>query len=406
MKVLLSGYYGFYNIGDEAILSSLVSKLREINPDVDITVLSKAPEETQLRLGVHAYQRKSVYHLVKEIIKTDVYISGGGSLFQDKTSNRSLLYYVLAMTFARIWRKKTASVSCGVGPLNSKFHQYLVRREIEKSVFTSLRDPESYDYLRKIGVKTDNLYVTADLAMGLPEIQSTYGKGVIRKIKSERLKEDSSQNVEKLDVEINAQTNTEKTNTNKTELKEKPVVVLALRAKDFEGDLIGELIESIKLLSPKYHLIFLPFYLATDVNLKRFLENDVRFKEIEGNYLFFDEQCSFEEYISIIKEADLLVGARLHSLIFSLIAGTEYIGLSYDPKVDAFMHLSGKKALCNIENLKADELSYAVNEFFKQSEAGEGNAVRSQQKKLADVLKTQREEFRANDELLKNLICD
>ncbi len=382
MKVLLSGYYGFYNIGDEAILSSLVQKLRQIQPDVDITVLTKSPEETRERLAVRAVPRKSIYHLVKEILRTDIYLSGGGSLFQDDTSNRSLLYYVLSMTLARVFGKKTASISCGVGPLHKSFHRWLVRLEIEHSVFTSLRDPESYDYLRNIGVKTSRLYTTADLAMGLDEPLPDYGRKVV---------------------------------ANHFDLQ-KPIIALALRSKDFEGSLIDELVKVVYLLSEKYDILFLPFYLATDTRLKTYLQQASHHDMIEGSYFFFDEQCSFEEYLSMIQYADLLIGSRLHSLIFSLIAKTEYIGLSYDPKVDAFLHLSNKKAVSRIEDLKAEELVESVNEVFQQvidvkSSKENGDIPAFAWKKptnnhLASILEQQKKALKGNDKLLKELLCD
>ena len=43
VNILISGYYGFDNIGDESILRTLVSSLREHIPDCSLTVLSHNP---------------------------------------------------------------------------------------------------------------------------------------------------------------------------------------------------------------------------------------------------------------------------------------------------------------------------------------------------------------------------
>ena len=40
-KILISGYYGFNNIGDESILRTVIDNLREKLADIDITVLSR-----------------------------------------------------------------------------------------------------------------------------------------------------------------------------------------------------------------------------------------------------------------------------------------------------------------------------------------------------------------------------
>ena len=57
MKVLLSGYYGFDNAGDEAVLYAIVRALRQVKPDIDITVLSNQPENTAQALDVKAVNR-------------------------------------------------------------------------------------------------------------------------------------------------------------------------------------------------------------------------------------------------------------------------------------------------------------------------------------------------------------
>ena len=46
-KVVLSGYYGFDNIGDEAVLLSIIHALREEMPGIGIVVLSNNPEKTK-----------------------------------------------------------------------------------------------------------------------------------------------------------------------------------------------------------------------------------------------------------------------------------------------------------------------------------------------------------------------
>ncbi|EPZ60384.1 pyruvyl-transferase domain protein [[Clostridium] sordellii ATCC 9714] len=47
MRILISGYYGFNNAGDEAILKSIIIALRDVNPTIDIVVLSNDVEHTK-----------------------------------------------------------------------------------------------------------------------------------------------------------------------------------------------------------------------------------------------------------------------------------------------------------------------------------------------------------------------
>lgn len=81
-KVLISGYYGFGNFGDEAILKLLLDKLK----DCDVTVLSSDPRKTFDEYGVHTVYTFSLDHVLKEVAYCDVLISGGGSLLQNVTS--------------------------------------------------------------------------------------------------------------------------------------------------------------------------------------------------------------------------------------------------------------------------------------------------------------------------------
>ena len=90
-KILLSGYYGFDNVGDEAVLFSIVRDLRAVMGDeAEITVLSNNPETTSARYDVRAVDRWNKKTLLTEIKACDLFISGGGSLLQDVTSGVDL----------------------------------------------------------------------------------------------------------------------------------------------------------------------------------------------------------------------------------------------------------------------------------------------------------------------------
>ena len=91
-NILISGYYGFNNIGDESILRTVIDNLREKLPDIDITVLSHDPAQTSAKYGVKAARRMSLWDIFRCVLHCDLLLSGGGSLLQDATSARSILY--------------------------------------------------------------------------------------------------------------------------------------------------------------------------------------------------------------------------------------------------------------------------------------------------------------------------
>lgn len=93
MHIVLSGYYGFNNIGDEAILYSIIQSLRRLEPEIDITVLSNNPEVTESLYQTKAVNRWNPAEILLALKQADGLISGGGSLFQDETGFKSVAYY-------------------------------------------------------------------------------------------------------------------------------------------------------------------------------------------------------------------------------------------------------------------------------------------------------------------------
>ena len=119
-KICISGYYGFDNFGDETILKILVENLKLINPEFEITVFSSSPEKTAENHKVRSIYTFKIPSVIKELYKTDILISGGGSLLQDVTSIKSLIYYLGVISTAKIFGKRIIMFSQGIGPINNK----------------------------------------------------------------------------------------------------------------------------------------------------------------------------------------------------------------------------------------------------------------------------------------------
>ena len=92
--IVISGYYGLGNSGDEALLKSIIENLRKIEPDVTITALSGNVHLTKEQYGVKTINRFNVFSVINELRKAKLLISGGGTLIQDATSTKSLYYYL------------------------------------------------------------------------------------------------------------------------------------------------------------------------------------------------------------------------------------------------------------------------------------------------------------------------
>ena len=104
MKVVLSGYYGFANTGDEAILLAITRELKRLGHTP--VVLSQTPLDTAQKYGVESCGRMKPLELLSALWGADALLSGGGGLLQDKTSARTLTYYLAIIRLARFFGKK------------------------------------------------------------------------------------------------------------------------------------------------------------------------------------------------------------------------------------------------------------------------------------------------------------
>ena len=164
--VLISGYYGYKNIGDDSLLKAIVQSLREEKPDVSITVLSKKPAETSEIYNVKSIHRYNVFKIISLLKRTRLLISGGGSLLQDVTSTQSYKYYSFVIKTAMRCGAKAMVYANGIGPLNMEKNREDCRRLLEKVDKITLRDEQSLEELKSIGVKKE-ITVSADPAFSL-----------------------------------------------------------------------------------------------------------------------------------------------------------------------------------------------------------------------------------------------
>src|SRR3989339_978082 len=140
MKIALSGYYGFGNIGDEALLTIIKQKIA----GAEFTVLDRS------------------FKIISQIFRSDLLISGGGTLFQDKTSSRSFYYYIGVVALAKLMGKKVMILAQGFGPLNKTLNRHLARLVLNRVDIITLRDKQSLETIKKLGVTIPRIELTAD----------------------------------------------------------------------------------------------------------------------------------------------------------------------------------------------------------------------------------------------------
>ncbi|MDD5602599.1 MAG: glycosyltransferase [Eubacteriales bacterium] len=162
-RILISGYYGFDNAGDEAILQSLVSELKAACPGLEIMVLSANPSKTSVDFGVHSVSRSNIIKMIQAVKNCDILISGGGSLFQDTTSFFNVWYYGGIIMLAFAMKKLVFAYAQGIGPVSSRLNKKMLRFIFNRVNNISVRDIRSMRQLKAIGVKR-NVSCTIDPA--------------------------------------------------------------------------------------------------------------------------------------------------------------------------------------------------------------------------------------------------
>ena len=149
MRVLLSGYYGFGNLGDDALLDVIVRRLRERFPQLQLEVLSATPQATAKAYGIDSVSRWQWRSVREAIGRADVVLSGGGGLLQNATSLRSLFYYAAILRDAIRAKRKTMVFAQSIGPLDA-IGRFVVRRSCRGLRRATVRDERSRALLAEL----------------------------------------------------------------------------------------------------------------------------------------------------------------------------------------------------------------------------------------------------------------
>ena len=321
-RLLLSGYYGYGNAGDEAVLAGLVAGFRSLSAELDLTALSGSPAETRTAHGIHAVDRYRPAALLPAMRRCDVFLSGGGSLLQDVTSAHGIFYYLGVVRLAQMLGKKTMFIAQGIGPLKRKRSRRLVAAVANKLDAVTVRDPDSAQLLRDIGVSRPRIEVTADPALLLSPGASSKKSGFGVALRPWHGQE-----------QLGAQT---------------------------AAACFPTLAEQMPRL--------LPMQPGSDTAIaEQFAEEWARLQSTSSPASISFSPNDLGALLSIIDGCDMMVGMRLHALILAAAAGVPSVALAYDPKVAAFMQASGQgDAVYDLSAPSADALAALIGRVWRE----------------------------------------
>lgn len=384
-KLVISGYYGFNNSGDEAVLKSILTALEEeshrSNVTIEPIVLSGDPEWTTSMYGVRSVHRMKLKEVREAIKESDGLISGGGSLLQDATGLKSIPYYLGVIKLAQWLKKPTFIYAQGIGPVNRKIFNPMIRSVFKACNYVSVRDEQSAEYLRGLGLQWNQIHVVPDPVMGLPlpELKSEEGGSVKSDSKrwndagtaAEESPEPSSSNAQEITVGDQAvDLNAEDVIADRTSVHTKlPVVGVSVRFWESDRKELTAIAAGLKKLCSKkaVHLRFMPFHLPSDSEASRFVMEMLgdlgnKGSEVSMTKDLTDPQLMLQE----VSNCDVVIGMRLHSLIYAASQYVPPVGISYDPKIDQFMLRLDSESVGSTDALDADKLAKTVANLLDQ----------------------------------------
>ncbi|MDD4351476.1 MAG: polysaccharide pyruvyl transferase family protein [Candidatus Gracilibacteria bacterium] len=303
MQISILGSYGEGNFGDEAILDGITVRF----PKANIVCFSHNPELSQklhpklqiapmLPAGIRSFWkqiRNGDLKRSKEIIRhSDLVLIGGGGIFYDSkfSSGRNpIKVWHTRVKFLQKLEKSFQLYAVGVSKLEKEVSQKLMRKICKAAAKVSVRDLGSERNLRAIGVNKE-ITLVRDPAFDFPtkankKITHTFTVGI-----SLRAWQDTQKTFQRVTKELESI-------EGPCQLKLIPMSI----GQDDDRIVLSEFKSS------------LPAGLKSQTELVEIKTPQEAYQEIAG--------------------LDLLIGMRLHSLIFAKLANVRSIPLYYDEKV-------------------------------------------------------------------------
>jgi len=340
-NVVISGYYGYHNSGDDIMLQSIVQNLLARREDLSLTVLSLNPKETRAQFGVNAIHRFNFISVFWKLRKTGLLITGGGNLIQDETSTKSLIYYLLVINWARRFGAKNMIYAKGIGPVNRPKNVSRVRKALNRVDLITLREPESLEALEQIGVTGPEVHVTADASFALP------------------IAEDSKDNLARLGING-------------------PFFAVGLRSWQYNPPDLEEQVAAFSdyvVETYGYQVVFTPMQVDRDSDISRRVMALMKHPSI----LVEPDPLDFTQARTIMGAASFALAMRLHALIYAMSKGVPCIGLVYSPKIRQFMESMGQNWYMPVEETQAEKLiqyTKAIHEDMDEISANIFEAAR------------------------------
>jgi polysaccharide pyruvyl transferase CsaB len=330
------GSYGGRNVGDEAILTALLDRIRAGRPDVHVVVFSRNPEHSRgAHPGVEVVGWEGVCRerISEHLRRLNVLVLGGGGILYNTEARRYLRLVRTALDDG----VPVFTYAVGAGPLTDEADCAWVRATLGDAAEVTVRDEESKLVLEEAGL-TRPVSVTADPALLLRP-----GDGGGALLRAEAVP---------------------------TGL---PLVGMSVREPGRAAEHLDE---------EGYHQLlasvgdFLVHRLDAHVVFVPMERDDIRHAHAVVSHMADADRCTVlrgsyrpQEVLDMVKQLDLAIGMRLHFLIFAALAGIPLLPLPYAGKVFDFAQQIGAPALRGVVRETAGLLLAEVDRLWDERPA-------------------------------------
>lgn len=325
--MVICGAYGKGNAGDDAILKAIVQEMRSIDPLRPIWVMSRRPKETRIVYRTNAMYTFNVPMVLWRFRHSALYINGGGSLMQDVTSTRSLHYYLYTLRAAKKLGCKVMMYGCGIGPINRPANRTAAAKTINKAVdLITLRDDLSRGELTRMGITKPDVRLSADPTIILKPAP----------------REQMDILLESLGIPPEGQ-----------------YIGFGLRNWKGLDSVLDQIAAAADYAYEKHGLIplFVPIEFPSDL-----IPAEQVASRLHCPHYTIRTRQPIEITIGFLSRMRMVVGIRLHALMFSAGHGVPVIGMSYDIKVDGFLKYIGSRTCIQLREVTAQALYALIDE--------------------------------------------
>ena len=302
-ELVLCGYYGCGNTGDDALLRFAIERARQAYPELCVSALTGGGKADSERFGVRCVQRRNAIAVLREIRRARVFVLGGGTLLQDITSRRSLAYYTFLMRYAQRHGTRCELWWSGLGPLGHKKSRESAALALKGSAYIGVRDGASGSLAHRLTCGAETTPVLEyDPALDVKPTNEARTELLLSRLLPKGVRRFAV-------IAVNGSGTASKSRKGIREQRRMLRAIASLRKRG---------------IYPLFSVMF----------PKEDLRVSKKLAERFGGSVAMG--LSPSDLVGISQRAAAVYSSRLHALVFAKAANTPYLGFGTDPKIAAF----------------------------------------------------------------------